>query len=238
MNGRFTMNTKERIQNALKQESGLRLTAAEVQGLASALQIRFPAKHSWRRKPSPSKEPQQGEERFLCRYDLNEMAAIDAASTQDAWSKDDYLQRLAQQAVIARVIERPGRGRRARAIVGCIVYRRNRSWIDIERIVVATEHRLHSFGRQMIARLQGYLSKRHLTHIKVTIDESNLPLMLFFRSVGFAAVDACDGMVVMEYYWDGEPRPFREAGLDAPVDEVTWKSEIYGDGEEPGGSKV
>jgi ribosomal protein S18 acetylase RimI-like enzyme len=238
MSGRLNMNTKERIQNALKQESGLRLTAAEVQGLASALQIGFPAKHRWRRKPSQSKEPLQGEQRYLCRHDLDQMAAIDAASTQDAWSKDDYFQRLAQQVVIARVIERPGRGRRARAIVGCIVYRRYRSWIDIERIVVATDHRLYSYGRQMIATLQGYLSNRHLTHIRTTIDEGNLPLMLFFRSVGFAAVDTYDGVVIMEYYWDGEPRPFRQPGLDAPVDEVAWQSEIYGDGEEPGGTKV
>lgn len=231
------MNIKERIQIALKQEKGILLTAAEVQGLASVLQVGFPVTHRWRRKPSPSKEPLAGEVRFMCVADLQKVVAIDHAATQDAWNEDEYKQRMSQRTVIAKVVEWPGRGRRARAMVGTMVYERHKSWIELVRIVVGSEYRLHSFGRQLIASLQSNLNKRLLTHVRTTIDENNLPLMLFLRSVGFAAVEACDGEVVMEYYWDGEPRPFRR-NFECRSATPTWRSEIYGDDEEAGGLKA
>ncbi len=231
------MNIKERIQKALKQESGLRLSAAEVQSLASVLHVGFPVTHRWRRKPSPSKEPLAGQVRFMCRADLESVVAIDDAATEDAWNKDDYIRHMSQRMFVAKVIERPGRGRRARTIVGSLVYERHQTWIDLKRIVVGTEYQLHSFGRQLIATLQSNLNKRSLTHIRTTIDERSLPMMLFFRSVGFAAVEAHEGKIVMEYYWDGEPRPYRSE-LDCRSATQTWQSEVYGDDEETGGLKV
>lgn len=236
------MNIKGRIQLALKQEKGLRLTAAEVQGLASALKIGFPAKRQYREKPSPSKEPLQGKIQFMNRQDLDEVVAIDRVATLKSWSNDDYMALLSQQLVVAKVIERPGAGRRRRAIVGAIVYRRwkDSSRIDLERIVVGPEFQLHSYGRQLIASLQSNLNSRYYTHVRATIDEHNLPLMLFLRAVGFAAVDTDDGTVIMEYYWNGEPRPFHVPGLDAPIDSAksTWRSEVYGDDEENEGLKT
>lgn len=236
------MNMKERIQTALRQEKGLRLTAAEVQGLASLLKIGFPARKQYRPKPSISLEPQNGEWRFMRCSDLDEVVAMDIAATGNSWTKDQYKERLGNRAVIARVMERPDRGRRKPAMVGAIVYERcaSRCCIELERIVVAPEHQLHSFGRQMIALLQSNLHREGLTHVRANVDERNLDLLLFFRSVGFTAVDTWDGNVVMEYYWDGEPRPFHEPGLDPPAEASTptWKSKIYGDDDPSGGSKV
>ncbi len=236
------MNIKQRIQLALKQEKGLRLTAAEVQGLASALKIGFPGKRRYREKPSPSKEPLQGKIQFMKPQDLDEVVAIDRAATLRSWSKDDYMAMLGRQWIVAKVIERPGAGRRRRAIVGAIVYRRWKDCprIDLERVVVGPKFQLHSFGRQLIASLQSNLNWRHCTHVRANIDEHNLSLMLFLRAVGFTAVDTDDGTVVMEYYWDGDPRPFHVPGLDAPIEsaEPTWRSEVYGDDEENGGLKT
>ncbi|MEZ6138406.1 MAG: GNAT family N-acetyltransferase [Pirellulaceae bacterium] len=236
------MNLKGRIQLALRQEKGLRLTAAEVQALASALKIGFPAKRQYREKPSPSKEPLQGKIQFMNRQDLDAVVAIDEAATSRAWSKDDYLASLSQQMVVAKVIERPAVGRRRRAIIGAIVYRRwkDSSRIDLERIVVDPDFQLHSFGRQLIASLQSNLNSRHYTYVRAIVDEHNLPLLLFLRAVGFAAVDTEDGNVIMEYYWHGEPRPFHVPGLDAPIDSAksTWRSEVYGDDEENEGLKT
>lgn len=176
------------------------------------------------------------------RGDLDIVASLDKDATNDCWTREDYLERLADKNVIGKVIVRPGSGRRARAVVGAMMNerRRDRSWIDLERIVVGPEYQLHSFGRQLIECLQSNLTSGLLTHVQTTVDDSNLPLMLFLRSVDFTATDSTDGEVVMSYYWDGEPRLFYEPGLDASDQpaQPTWKSAIYKDDEESGGSKV
>lgn len=235
------MKLRERIQTALKQEKGIRLTAADVQALASLHNIGFPAKRQYRRKPSPSKEPMKGKERHIYQGDLDSVVAIDNAVAEHPWSKDEYLKRIHDPDIRGRVIELPGRGRRPRAVVAAVIYERprNRSWIQIERIVVEPKYQLRSFGRQLIALLQSDLRFGRLTHIEMHVDESNLSLLLFLRAVGFTALDVSHGEVLMSYYWDSHPRPFHEPELDPPRqrEESDWKSSIYDDGES-GDAKV
>ena len=102
---------------------------------------------------------------------------------------------------------------------------------------LTTAEQLAERMRQMIASLQRRLFKDQRTHIRATVHEDNLPLMLFFRSVGFVAVEVRDEEVVMKYYWDGEPRPFREVNRDQPI-ETTWAPNQARDNGDGGGLKV
>lgn len=239
------MKLRERIQTALKQEKGIRLTAADVQALASLHNIGFPAKRQYRRKPSPSKEPMKARVNFLIQNDLERLVEIESAVTGDAWTGDEYLRQAAIPGVYCRVIRLPdqGRGRKKRMgePVGAIVYdhQPKQSWVEVQRIVVDPKYQLRSFGRQLIASLHTFLLSTRMTHIEMHVDESNLSMLLFLRAVGFTALDVSHGEVLMSYYWDSHPRPFHEPELDPPRqrEEHDWKSSIYDDGES-GDAKV
>ena len=207
------MTLRNRIQQALKQERGIRLSAAEVQGIASALHIDFPVTRPRilrRSKPSPSKTPIDGHVRWMIHRDLKDVVAIDVAATGAPWSKDDYKSRLSQRNTVAMVIELPRVGRRKPVVVGSMVYQLHKQHVELERIFIKPEYQLCSFGRQLISELRSRLSRERRTRIKVTVEESNLRLLLFSQAVGFSAFESSGGRVVMEHWWNDAPSPFRD----------------------------
>lgn len=207
------MTLRNRIQQALKQERGIRLTAAEVQGIASALRIEFPVTRpriARRSKPSPSKTPLDGHVRWMIHRDLKDVVAIDVAATCAPWSKDDYKSRLSQRNTVAMVIELPRAGRRKPVVVGSMVYQLHKQHVELERIFIEPEYQLRSFGRQLISELRSRLTRERRTRIRVTVEESNLRLLLFFLAVGFSAVESSGNRIAMEHWWNDAPSPFRE----------------------------
>ena len=207
------MTLRNRIQKALKQERGIRLSAAEVQGIASALHIDFPVTRPMiarRSKPSPSKTPIDGHVRWMIHRDLKDVVAIDVAATCAPWSKDDYKSRLSQRNTVAMVIELPRVGRRKPVIVGSMVYQLHKQHVELERIIIKPEVQLRSFGRQLISELRSRLTRERRTRIKVTVEESNPRLLLFLQAVGFSAVESSGNRIVMEHWWNDDPGPFRD----------------------------
>ena len=108
------------------------------------------------------------------------------------------------------VIELPRVGRRKPVVVGSMVYQLHKQHVELERIFIEPEVQLHSFGRQLISELRSRLTRERRTRIKVTVEESNLRLLLFFQAVGFSAVESSGGRVVMEHWWNDDPSPFRD----------------------------
>ncbi|QDT05221.1 ribosomal-protein-alanine N-acetyltransferase [Rubripirellula lacrimiformis] len=207
------MTLRNRIQQALKQERGIRLSAAEVQGIASALRIDFPVTRpriARRSKPSSTKTPIEGHVRWMIHQDLKDVLAIDVAATCSPWCKEDYQSRLSQRNVVAMVIELPRAGRRKPVVVGSMVYQLHKQHVELERIFIEPEYQLRSFGRQLISELRSRLTRERRTRIKVTVEESNLRLLLFFQAVGFSAVESSGGRIVMEHWWNDAPSPFRD----------------------------
>lgn len=157
------MTLRNRIQKALKQERGIRLSAAEVQGIASALHIDFPVTRpriARRSKPSPSKTPIEGHVRWMIHRDLKDVVASDAAATCAPWSKEDYKSRLSQRNAIAMVIELPSTGRGKPVVVGAMVYQLHKQHVELERIIIKPEVQLRSFGRQAMRLLRNDGARR------------------------------------------------------------------------------
>jgi len=201
------LKTKEKIERALKAERGLRLSAAEVQGLASALGLGFPAKKP-RRRTSPSRKAASGNVRWMIRRDMREVLALDAETMGEPWDKSRYTEVLRTRNRIGMVIEQPTKGRRQDVVVGAMVYSLHMRHIELERMFVKRSCRLQSLGRQLIAKLQGKLDCHRRTHLRVTVDESDLDTLLFLQAVGFSSVSPGDGRIEMRFYVGDDARPF------------------------------
>ncbi|WP_413431535.1 GNAT family N-acetyltransferase [Crateriforma spongiae] len=208
------MNTKERIQRALKAERGLRLSAAEVQGLASVLGVGFPARKPRRRK-SPSRESASGNVRWMIRSDMKAVLAIDAASMREPWDDERYKRMLRQRNRIGMVIEQPIHGRRKDEIVGAMVYSLHMKHIVLDRMFVKRSCQLQSFGRQMMAKLQGKLERGRRTHLRATVHDSDLDALLFLQAVGFSSTASIDGQIELRFYVGDDARPFGQTSNGA-----------------------
>lgn len=202
------MNVKERLQRALKQERGLRLTAVEVQGLAGFLNLDFPKKPIRRRSPSPSKPPSEGFVRYMICKDMPAVLAIDAAVSAVPWTKTQFRDCLRKRNCIGMVMELPGRRKRDAKVVGFMIYELHKHRFDLERIAVDPDHQLQSVGRQMIEKLRGKMSAERRRFVKVTVNQSNLAAQLFFQANGFTATEQTAETIVMQMFWNDDPRPF------------------------------
>ena len=207
------MTLKDRLQTALKQERGLRLSAAEVQSLASVLGIDFPVpipRRRARRRPSPSKEPILADVMHMVRADLKEIVAIDESAMSPPWTRDDFVQRLKQRNTIAKKIRLKRTGRKSGPIAGYMVYELHMNRIELRRMVVSPQYRLHSLGRQMMTSLSAKLHQWRRTFIRIEVAESELQALLFLRAVGFSAVETHDGKVILTHFWNDDPHPFAD----------------------------
>ncbi|WP_413431791.1 GNAT family N-acetyltransferase [Crateriforma spongiae] len=207
------MTLKDRLQTALKQERGLRLSAAEVQSLSSVLGIDFPApklRRRLRRKPSPSKESIQGDVKFMSRAELKDIVAIDKSAMPDPWTKTDFLRCLKQHNTIAATIRLEKTGRKPGLIAGYMVYELHMNRIELKRIVVAPQHRLHSLGRQLMASLSAKLHQWRRKFIRIEVAEIDLQALLFLQAVGFSAVETHERGITLTHFWNDDPDPFTD----------------------------
>lgn len=144
----------------------------------------------------------------MIRRDIREVLSIDAEATNEPWDKARYTEALKTRSRIGMVIEQPTKGRGRNVVVGTMVYSLHMRHIELERIVVKCSCRLQSLGRQMIAKLQGKLDGHRRTHLRVTVNESDLDTLLFLQAVGFSSVSSGDGRIEMRFYVGDDSRPF------------------------------
>jgi [ribosomal protein S18]-alanine N-acetyltransferase len=129
--------------------------------------------------------------RWMIRRDMPEVLAIEHASFEFPWCEEEFLRVLRQRNCIGMVAECGER------IVGFMIYELHRNRIHVLDFATHPEFRRHGVGRQMVTKLVGKLSTQRRNRIVLCVRETNLPAQLFFRVVGFRAME-----VIREHFQD------------------------------------
>jgi [ribosomal protein S18]-alanine N-acetyltransferase len=129
--------------------------------------------------------------RWMIRRDMPEVLAIEHANFEYPWCEEEFLRVLRQRNCIGMVAEHGER------IVGFMIYELHRNKIHVLDFATHAEFSRRGVGRQMIAKLVGKLSTQRRSRIALYIRETNLQAQLFFRVLGFRAME-----VVREHYSD------------------------------------
>lgn len=127
--------------------------------------------------------------RWLIRRDMPDVLRIESESFDYPWDDDDFLSALRQRNCIGMVTEVDFH------VVGFIVYELHPKHVDVLNVAVSRRHRRRGVGAAMIERLK--LSQQRRNSLQVTVRESNLDALLFFKSQGFAASE-----LLREHYGD------------------------------------
>jgi [ribosomal protein S18]-alanine N-acetyltransferase len=94
-----------------------------------------------------------------------------------------------------------------------MIYELHRNKIHVLDFASHADFRRRGIGRQMVAKLVGKLSTQRRSRIALFLRETNLPSQLFFRVMGFRAME-----VVREHYSDtGEDAYSMQYHLDESV---------------------
>jgi ribosomal-protein-alanine N-acetyltransferase len=129
--------------------------------------------------------------RWMIRRDMPEVLAIEHASFEFPWCEEEFLRVLRQRNCIGMVAELGER------IVGFMIYELHRSRIHVLDFATHPEFRRQGIGRQMVSKLAGKLSSQRRNRIALYVRETNLSAQLFFRVVGFRAME-----VLREHFLD------------------------------------
>jgi [ribosomal protein S18]-alanine N-acetyltransferase len=149
--------------------------------------------------------------RWMIRRDMPEVLAIEHTCFEYPWCEEEFLRVLRQRNCIGMVAECGER------IVGFMIYELHRNRIQVLDFATHTELRRRGVGRQMVAKLVGKLSAQRRNRISLLVRETNLQAQLFFRVVGFRAME-----VLREHYPDtGEDAYHMAYHLDEGVVDET-----------------
>jgi len=116
--------------------------------------------------------------------DFPEILELAKQNPDTVWTEQDLLDRLKQKQknCVAMLSERND------VIEAFIVYELHPHRFHIMNLVVREDLRLQGIGREMIAKLIGKLHPEHRDRITLTIPEDNVTGQVFFRAMGFRAI--------------------------------------------------
>jgi ribosomal-protein-alanine N-acetyltransferase len=129
--------------------------------------------------------------RWMIRRDMPEVLAIEHGSFEYPWCEEEFLRVLRQRNCIGMVAELGER------IVGYMIYELHRNKISVLDFATHPDLRRRGVGRQMVTKLVGKLSSQRRNRIALCVRETNLAAQLFFRVVGFRAIE-----VIRDHYQD------------------------------------
>lgn len=121
--------------------------------------------------------------RWMIRRDMPAVLAIEAASFEFPWSRDDLIRVLRQRNHIGMVAEDLSLQR----VAGFMVYQILPARLHLLNLAVDPAYSRGGVGRAMVDKLAFKLSPRR-TAIYADVRERNLGAQLFFRDMGFRAV--------------------------------------------------
>lgn len=127
--------------------------------------------------------------RWMVRRDFPAVLEIENNCFEFPWREDDFFRCLQQRNCIGMVAEYEKR------VVGFMIYEVPKNRIRLLNIATAPEFQRQGVARQMIAKLVGKLDRQGRNRIISEVRETNLPALVFFRSLGFRAV-----VVLKNYY--------------------------------------
>lgn len=135
--------------------------------------------------------------RWSIRRDLPEILAIERASFGNPWTEQEFRDTLMQRHTIAMAAEYGD------TLVGYMVYRMNDGFYTLLNLAVHPSHRRSGIGsalvRKLVSKLPGHSPSGPRNRITLEVSESNLTGQLFYRSLGFRAVE-----VLRDYYTESE----------------------------------
>jgi ribosomal-protein-alanine N-acetyltransferase len=129
--------------------------------------------------------------RWMIRRDMPEVLAIEHASFDFPWSEEEFLRVLRQRNCIGMVAEL------GEQVVGFMIYELHKNKLHVLDFATHPDFRRQGVGQQMVAKLLGKLSSHRRTKIVLHVRETNLGGQVFYRSLGFRALE-----VAREYYPD------------------------------------
>lgn len=128
--------------------------------------------------------------RWMVRRDFPEVLSIEQSCFEFPWKEEDFLHCLRQRNCIGMVAEYEGR------VVGFMIYEVPKNRIHLLNIATAPDFQRQGVARQMVQKLVGKLANQRRSRIVLEVRETNLPALVFFRSLGFRAV------IVLKNFYD------------------------------------
>jgi [ribosomal protein S18]-alanine N-acetyltransferase len=124
---------------------------------------------------------------WTARRHMPDVLDIDRRSFEQSWDDAAFLDQLRQRNVISMSAVHGDR------IVGFVVYRLHRTFIEVVRMAVAPEHRRRGVGSAILDKLAGKLNPHRRTAMEFIVRESNLDACRFLRHNGVRAVEVLRG---------------------------------------------
>ncbi len=132
--------------------------------------------------------------RWMIRKDMPKVLEIEGHSFDEPWSEEAILSLLRTSEAIGMVAELHDE------VVGFMIYLLHPSRLHLARIGVHPDNRRTGVGRVMIDKLKAKLSPERRSRITVNVVETNLPMQLFLRGMGFRAVGVNCEPDLRDYY--------------------------------------
>jgi ribosomal-protein-alanine N-acetyltransferase len=129
--------------------------------------------------------------RWMIRRDMEEVLEIERLCFEFPWSEGDFIRCLRQRNCVGMVALIEDR------VVGQMIYELHRTRLHLLNFAVLPSMQRRGVGRGLIDKLKRRLSPKRRTRIVTDVRESNLDAQLFFRALGFRAVD-----VLHDFYDD------------------------------------
>lgn len=182
------MELSQRIESAIRQEKGVRLSPAETRRMATLLNLQGPPL----RLPSKAKRKLVDDVhiRWMIRRDMPLVLEIESQAYDLPWNEKDFINCLRQRNCIGMVAEADEQ------IVGFMLYELHKRHLNILNFAVASDYRKQGVGSTMMGKLKGKLSAERRCRIISEVRESNLDAQLFCKAIGFRATD------VREQFYD------------------------------------
>jgi ribosomal-protein-alanine N-acetyltransferase len=124
--------------------------------------------------------------RWMIRRDMPEVTSIETESFSDPWCEEDFLRCLRQRNCIGMIAEYTDQNRQDH-VVGYMIYELHKSRLEVLNFAVHPRYRRRSIGVRMVAKLFSKLESHRRTCVTVTVRETILSALLFFKSQGFLA---------------------------------------------------
>jgi len=146
----------------------------------------------------------------MIRRDMPEVLRIEEDVFEFPWSEEDFIRCLRQRNCIGMVCENGDH-----EIVGFMIYELHKTRLHLLTFAVAQRHQRNGYGQEMVFKLTTKLSHHRRNSIFLEVRERNLDAQLFFRQMGFSAVEVIQGFYddtpedayVMRYRHGEEPLP-------------------------------
>lgn len=123
--------------------------------------------------------------RWMIRVDMGEVLRIEREAFPCPWSESDFTAVLRRNNCIGHVAVHQDR------VVGYMIYELRRNSLHLLNFAVDVWSQRQGVGAAMAARLRAKLSSQRRKCIVAHVRESNLDACLFFKAMGFVAVDVC-----------------------------------------------